>query len=133
MGDMLLAVEIMLECGLACSSWGWDNHAYPGYGSGYFLVNDPFRYLLPQGVRWWQQRWRWSMAWPAALGVGHSMPTQGMGLSNIALSVTLSPIYLPRGYVAGSGDGTGVWLGLQHWGMGQPCLPRVRVWVLSCQ
>ena len=96
----------------------------------------PFSYLFPQGVRCWQRKWRWSIAWPAALGEGPRGGTHpaypGYGSGYCLISDTF-PIYSPRGYIAGSGSGAGAWLGLQHWGRDPPCLPGVRVWVLPHQ
>ena len=39
-GGTLLTAEVALERGLACSTGGGTHHAYPGYGSGYCLIND---------------------------------------------------------------------------------------------
>lgn len=39
-GGTLLAAEVALERGLACSTGGGTHHAYPGHGSGYCLIND---------------------------------------------------------------------------------------------
>ena len=39
-GGTLAAAEMALERGLACSTGGGTHHAYPGYGSGYCLIND---------------------------------------------------------------------------------------------
>ncbi|KAL8579941.1 hypothetical protein ACOMHN_060242 [Nucella lapillus] len=39
-GGTLLAAQLALHHGLACSTGGGTHHAYPGYGSGYCLIND---------------------------------------------------------------------------------------------
>ncbi|XP_062242476.1 uncharacterized protein SYNPCC7002_A1628 [Platichthys flesus] len=39
-GGTLLAAEVALQRGLACSTAGGTHHAFPSYGSGYCLLND---------------------------------------------------------------------------------------------
>ncbi|KAM3615325.1 uncharacterized protein V6R79_000259 [Siganus canaliculatus] len=39
-GGTLLAAEVALQRGLACSTAGGTHHAFPGYGSGFCLLND---------------------------------------------------------------------------------------------
>ncbi|XP_033743518.1 uncharacterized protein SYNPCC7002_A1628-like isoform X2 [Pecten maximus] len=39
-GGTLLAAKLALERGVACSTGGGTHHAFPGYGSGYCLIND---------------------------------------------------------------------------------------------
>ncbi|XP_076447092.1 uncharacterized protein SYNPCC7002_A1628-like [Babylonia areolata] len=39
-GGTLLAAQLSLSRGLACSTGGGTHHAYPGHGSGYCLIND---------------------------------------------------------------------------------------------
>lgn len=39
-GGTLLAAQIALQKGLACSTGGGTHHAFPSYGSGFCLVND---------------------------------------------------------------------------------------------
>lgn len=39
-GGTLLAAQLCLQKGLACSTGGGTHHAFPSYGSGYCLVND---------------------------------------------------------------------------------------------
>lgn len=36
----MLAAEVALQRGLACSTAGGTHHAFPGYGSGFCLLND---------------------------------------------------------------------------------------------
>lgn len=36
----MLAAEIALQRGLACSTAGGTHHAFPGFGSGFCLLND---------------------------------------------------------------------------------------------
>ncbi|XP_056139795.1 uncharacterized protein SYNPCC7002_A1628 [Lampris incognitus] len=48
-GGTLLAAEIALQRGLACSTAGGTHHAFPSYGSGFCLLNDlavAAKYLL---------------------------------------------------------------------------------------
>lgn len=35
-----MTANVALETGLACSTAGGTHHAFPGYGSGYCLIND---------------------------------------------------------------------------------------------
>ncbi|XP_008274849.1 histone deacetylase 11 isoform X1 [Stegastes partitus] len=39
-GGTVLAAEVALQRGLACSTAGGTHHAFPGYGSGFCLLND---------------------------------------------------------------------------------------------
>ncbi|ROJ66293.1 Histone deacetylase 11 [Anabarilius grahami] len=39
-GGTVLAGEIALQRGLACSTAGGTHHAFPGYGAGFCLLND---------------------------------------------------------------------------------------------
>lgn len=39
-GGTVLAAEIALQRGLACSTAGGTHHAFPSYGSGFCLLND---------------------------------------------------------------------------------------------
>lgn len=39
-GGTVLAGEIALQRGLACSTAGGTHHAFPGYGTGFCLLND---------------------------------------------------------------------------------------------
>lgn len=39
-GGTLLASELALDRGLACSTAGGTHHAFPSYGSGFCLLND---------------------------------------------------------------------------------------------
>ncbi|XP_035478927.2 uncharacterized protein SYNPCC7002_A1628 [Scophthalmus maximus] len=39
-GGTVLAAQVALQRGLACSTAGGTHHAFPGYGSGYCLIND---------------------------------------------------------------------------------------------
>ena len=39
-GGTLLAAEVALSRGLACSTAGGTHHAFPDHGSGYCLLND---------------------------------------------------------------------------------------------
>lgn len=40
LGGTLLAAEIALERGLACSTAGGTHHAFPDHGAGFCLIND---------------------------------------------------------------------------------------------
>lgn len=39
-GGTVLAAEVALQRGLACSTAGGTHHAFPSYGSGFCLLND---------------------------------------------------------------------------------------------
>ena len=39
-GGTVLAAELALQRGLACSTAGGTHHAFPSYGSGFCLLND---------------------------------------------------------------------------------------------
>lgn len=39
-GGTVLAAQVALQRGLACSTAGGTHHAFPGYGSGFCLIND---------------------------------------------------------------------------------------------
>lgn len=52
-GGTVLAAEVALQRGLACSTAGGTHHAFPGYGSGFCLLNDlavAAKYLVDESV-----------------------------------------------------------------------------------
>ena len=91
-GGTLLAAEVALQRGLACSTAGGTHHAFPGHGSGYCFLNDlavAARLLTTDGgldrvlivdldVHQASRLLDRGVAWPVSHCVSHWRPAEGV-------------------------------------------------------